>query len=362
MDRKYVLIVDHDLYYSMINSICVVRLSALGDVLMLVPLIRTLQQHLPQASISWVISRPAYDLVEGMDGVEFIVIDKPESIKDYWHFKKRLKGRCFDVLLAAQASFRANLLYPLISAKRKIGYDKLRAKDGHGWMINEQITPGNDHTLESFLKFADKLELTQKTIRWDLAISEADYAWAKAQLPQEGPILMVNPAASKPERSWVLERYLAAIHHAREKWQATVVLTGGPGSYDRLLANQISAQVPCIDLVGKTKPKQLLALISQADLMLCPDTGPSHMASAVNTPVIALHAVTSAQVSGPYLFRHLAVDYYDEAVEKILNKTQKTNVWGTHAHGENTMELIPVEVVLAKMDSVLSKSVFSTTI
>ncbi len=134
----------------MIKSICIVRLSALGDVLMLVPLVRLLQAKLPDAALTWVISRPAYDLVEGMDGVEFIVINKPNSLADYWHFKKQLAGRKFDVLLATQASFRANLLYPLIRATRKIGYDKLRAKDGHGWFISEAIKPGNDHTLDSF--------------------------------------------------------------------------------------------------------------------------------------------------------------------------------------------------------------------
>ena len=62
-----------------ITSICIVRLSALGDVLMVVPLIRTLQARFPKASITWVISRPAYDLVEGLDGVEFIVIKKPNN-------------------------------------------------------------------------------------------------------------------------------------------------------------------------------------------------------------------------------------------------------------------------------------------
>lgn len=103
----------------MIKSICIVRLSALGDVLMAVPLIRTLQANLPQAKLTWIISRPAFDLVEGMDGVEFILIDKPNSIVDYWRFKKQMKGRTFDVLLAPQASLRTNLLYPLIKAKRK---------------------------------------------------------------------------------------------------------------------------------------------------------------------------------------------------------------------------------------------------
>lgn len=334
----------------MINSICIVRLSALGDVLMLVPLVRTLQAHLPKASITWIISRPAYDLVEGLTGIEFIVIDKPNNLKDYLRFKKMMKSKAFDVLLAAQASFRANLLYACIKAKRKIGYDALRAKDGHGWFIRERIQPGNDHTLEGFLKFATALSITPPVIAWDLPIGPAAKQWA-AQYQFVQPTLIVNPAASKPERSWAIEKYIELIQYAQNNWGMKVILTGGPGEYDRVLANSILAKIACIDLVGKTKPKQLLALIQQATLVICPDTGPSHMAAAVNTPVIALHAVTSAAVSGPYLFRHFAVDVYPQAVEIILKKSLTENIWGTHVHGHEAMQLISTEMVLKQLDA-----------
>ncbi|NSL18870.1 glycosyltransferase family 9 protein [Tatlockia micdadei] len=322
---------------------------------MFVPLVRTLQANLPDAAVTWVISPPAYDLVAGMDGVEFIVINKPNNLADYWRFKKQLKGRKFDVLLASQASFRANLLYPLIRAPRKIGYDKVRAKDGHSWVINETITPGHDHTLDGFLKFASALGIEKKELRWDLPISQTDHAWARAHIPPGKPTLVVNPAASKPERSWPVERYIEVIKEAQKRWQVQVVLTGGPGGYDRTLADEILKQVECTDLVGKTKPKQLLAVISHAQAVLCPDTGPSHMGAAVGTPVVALHAVTSANVSGPYTFRHLAVDCYPEAVTTVLNKTAETTIWGTHAHGEETMKLVKVDAVLTKLESLFSK-------
>lgn len=334
----------------MIKSICIVRLSALGDVLMLVPLIRTLQTSLPKAKLTWVISRPAYDLVEGMDGVEFIVIDKPNGLNDYWRFKQRMRGRTFDVLLATQASFRANLLYACIRAVRKIGYDSVRAKDGHGWFIHETIAAGHDHTLDGFLRFADALGIEEKQIRWDLPIQDADYAWARAHLPTaSGLICLVNPAASKPERSWSAERYSEVIQFMQSTWHASVILVGGPGAYDRALGDAILQYVAVVDLIGKTKPKQLLALISVADLLLCPDTGPSHMAAAVATPVVALHAVTSADVSGPYIYRHLSVDCYPEAVRTVLKKTPETNLWGTHAHGDETMSLVTVEGVISKL-------------
>ena len=341
---------------SEITALCVVRLSALGDVLMCVPLIRTLQAHYPKASLTWVISRPAYSLVEGMDGVEFLIIDKPNRLSDYWHFKKKIEGRKFDVLLATQASFRANLLYPLIRAKRKIGYDSLRAKDGHGWFVHETIGEGRDHTLEGFLRFADALGIEKKEVRWDLPISPGDYDWAHAHLPPcSGPLILVNPAASKAERSWLLDRYIKVIQYVQSRWNAEVVLIGGPGEHDHALGEGIAKVVTVTNLIGKTKPKQLLAVISQADVLLCPDTGPSHMGVAVGTPVVALHAVTSAEVSGPYTYRHLAVDCYPMAVGQILKKTEDTNIWGTHAHGAETMALISVEAVTSQLDRVLSE-------
>ena len=350
-----------------LRSICLVRLSALGDVLMFVPLIRTLQRYCPTAKLTWVISPPAYDLVAGMDGVEFIVIDKPQNITDYWRFKQQMQGRSFDVLLAAQACYRANFLYPLIKARRKIGYDWIRAKDMHWMFVGETIAPGRDHTLEGFLKFAKALGVDQTELRWDLPINPADKQWVKAYLADEFatqlaennlavedlPVLLINPAASKPERSWFVERYVAVIKEAQSRYKMQVILTGGPTTNDRELADLILKQVHCADLVGKTKPKQLLALIQSAQLMICPDTGPSHMAAAVGTPVIALHAVTSSAVSGPYPFRHLAVDKYPEAVVQILKKSMDTVLWGTHAHGKESMRLVEVHEVLSKMEEVL---------
>ena len=347
------------------RSICLVRLSALGDVLMFVPLIRTLQRYLPNTKLTWVVSPPAYDLVAGMDNVEFVVIQKPRTLGDYWQFKKTMQGRTFDVLLAAQACCRANLLYPLIRAHRKIGYDWLRAKDLHRLFVKESILPGRDHTVDGFLKFAQAIGIDTPDLRWDLPIDVVDSQWVKERLSTSlttdnhpidisRPILLVNPAASKPERSWLVGRYVAVIKEAQSRWKMNVILTGGPTTYDRELADQIIQQVPCIDWVGKTKPKQLLALIQQARLMICPDTGPSHMATAVGTPVIALHAVTNPEVSGPYSYRHLVVDCYPKALLEVLKKTDTTTPWGTHVHGMQSMQLIPVADVLMKMHEVLA--------
>jgi heptosyltransferase I len=116
----------------------------------------------------------------------------------------------------------------------------------------------------------------------------------------------------------------------------------------------ITAAVPeVINLIGQTKPNQLLALIAAADCVLCPDTGPSHMAAAVGTPVIALHAVTNADISGPYPFRHLTVNAYPEAVEQVFGQTVAECVWGRHVHGFVAMHLVGVSAVKERLQQVL---------
>src|SRR5512145_1082757 len=101
---------------STINSICIVRLSALGDVTHMLPVIHTLKSHMPEIKITWVIGKVEHKLLGHLPGVEFIVFDKKNGIKEYLNIRKQLGNRSFDVLLLMQLSLRANLLSWVIRA------------------------------------------------------------------------------------------------------------------------------------------------------------------------------------------------------------------------------------------------------
>ena len=338
------------------KSICIIRLSALGDVLMLVPLIRALQRAYPKAEITWIISKPAYDLVKDIEAIDFVVIPKPKRFRDYLSFKRQMKDQHFDVLLATQASLRANLLIACVKAKVKIGYDKLRANDGQRFFTNKSIEPGKDHTLEGFLKFAKALNIDDLDVRFDIPILPAEMDWVSAlNIGSKRPLVLVNPAASKPERSWQAHQYAELIKYLKAKKHAQVFLTGGPTPADDELSKAIN-QLISVDrnLVGQTKPKQLLALIKTADLMICPDTGPSHMASAVSTPVIALHAVTNPNISGPYGSLDRVINCYPEALSQFKNKTPEQVSWGTQVHDTRAMALVGLDAVLKRVDEFLN--------
>jgi heptosyltransferase I len=299
-------------------------------------------------------------LVKTIDNIEFIIIDKPQSLWDYWQLKKLFSNYNFDVLLAAQASMRTNLIYPLIQAKRKIGYDKIRGKEGHGWFINERISFKTAHTLEGFMQFAEHLGANVSEVIWDLPLEPDATKWVQEFLDGQhlnaGPIVILNAAASKPERTWSLDGYIQVIRHLQDQYHANVILCGGPSELDKKLAKEIQLQMKVLDLVGKTKLPQLLALVARADLVLCPDTGPSHMAAALNTPVIALHAVTRPEISGPYGQLDHVINGYEKA-KAILTPSRKkpTNKdWFSKVHDPKAMSFVKLDEVKAKIATILA--------
>jgi heptosyltransferase I len=340
-----------------IKRICIVRLSALGDVCLVVPLVRTLQRNFPEAQITWIIGEAAHQLVEGLDGVEFIVVDKGRPLATW----RVLRKRTFDALLAAQASFRAHLLLPAIRAPVRIGFDSARAKDLHGWFVNRRIPAGEQHLLDSFLSFASALGAKERVIEWRLPIAESDHAFARANLPGDNVTwLAVNPMASKPERNWLPDRYAAVMNHAVASWDWKVVLTGGRGATEAALTSQVLAAVKrkgaVTNLVGKTTPKQLAAILARAHALLGPDTGPVHIATAMGTPVIGLYAVAPSKLSGPYLSRELVIDLFPLAVRMILNKDPADVPWGTRVHTQKAMELIQVDDVIGKLFTLVKQA------
>ena len=105
-----------------------------------------------------------------------------------------------------------------------------------------------------------------------------------------------------------------------------------------------------VDLVGQTNLKQLLALIGEASLVLAPDTGPTHMATIVGTPVIGLYAHHNPARTGPYLCRDYVVSVYQELVEQETGKPLAELSWRTRLKDPEAMRKITSEQVIAAFD------------
>ncbi|HWS77921.1 MAG TPA: glycosyltransferase family 9 protein, partial [Thermomonas sp.] len=277
------------------RSICLLRLSALGDVTHVLPLLRTLRKAWPDTEVTWVIGKGEHRLLDGLPGVRFIEYDKKSGIAGMRAVRRQC-GTRFDALLQLQVSARANLLSAFIPARRRIGYDRSRSKDGHGLFINERIPdrPGI-HVLDAIGSFAEPLGLRRDEVIWDLPVPEEAHAWAQAQWTDDGRrTLMISPCSSHILRNWRAARFAALADHAvAQGWR--VVLCGGRSTLERDTGDAILAamQATALDLIGKDTLKQLPALLARADLLVTPDSGPMHIANAMGSKVLGLHAASN---------------------------------------------------------------------
>jgi heptosyltransferase I len=342
-------------------SICLLRLSAIGDVCHAVPVVRALQGYWPQARITWVIGALEARLVGDLPGVEFIIFDKAQGWRAYRDLRHRMMGRRYDVLLHMQVAIRASAASLLIPARIRLGFDRARAKDGQWLFTNAQIASRpREHVLESFLGFLDALGVPHPELRWDIPLPPGARAFAAAQLPGDVPVLAISPCSSARlhnYRNWSAERYAAVADHAAERHGMRVVLTGGPTALEREYAEAICAQASCapLNLIGQTDLKQLLAVLDRATVLVSPDSGPAHMATAVGTPVIGLYATSNPGRTGPYLSRRWTVDRYAEALRADAGKDVEEVAWGRRVRDPRAMERITVADVMERLDVLLAE-------
>ena len=140
------------------RSVCILRLSAIGDACHVVPIVRTLQQAWPATQLSWIIGRSEARLMRLLDGVEFITVDKRASLAGLAALRRELAARRFEVLLHMQLALRASLVASCVPARVKLGFDLARAREAQWLFTNARIAPRTrEHVLDSFFGFSEAL-------------------------------------------------------------------------------------------------------------------------------------------------------------------------------------------------------------
>lgn len=343
------------------DAICVIRLSAIGDTCHAVPVVRALQAAWPRTRITWIIGKVEHALLAGLEGVEFVVLDKRKGWAGYRAVRRALRGRRFPLLLHMHASWRANVVSLLVSADTRLGFDQARARD-YQWLFCNARLPATprQHVMDGLFEFAEAVGVERGEPRWDIPISHADRAFAAAHIHGTRPALIISPCTGqrfRNYRNWRVERYAAVADYAADRYGAVTILTGGPTALEAQYGRDIAARVstPVTNLIGQTTLKQLLALIARATVVLCPDSGPAHMATTVATPVVGLYATSNRYRTGPYASQDLVVDKYPEAVERELGKRVEELRWGERVRNPDAMDLIAVDDVTARLDRVFAR-------
>ncbi len=271
--------------------------------------------------------------------------------------KLKFRETHFDVLLQMQYSFRANRAAWKINASNRIGFDKKRSREFHGYRLTHRVASiEKQHVLDSFMEFLIPLGITEKVLEWNIPVSNRDKEIVKSVVKNNKLNVIISPFSSVIHKNWSNQKYAKIIDYLAEKYQANIILCGGPSKFEIETSLKIEnlAHFKVNNYTGKDTLKQLYALLKIVDLVISPDSGPMHMANAAGTPVIGLHAATTAKRSGPYNYQYLVIDSFELAAEKYLNKSADQIRWGGQVDDKNTMDIITIDQVKEKIDLALN--------
>ncbi len=342
-------------------SLCILRLSAIGDVCHTLAVVQAIQRQYPDAEIIWIIGKTEAMLMQDLPNVKLVPFDKKSGWKGIFTIWKQLAHKRFDFLLNMQTAFRASILSLGIKADKKIGFNKDRAREMQWLFTNQKVEQTTSpHVLDGQMMFAKAIGVTNLTPKWQLPISMETVEKAKQWLDPMRKNVVISPCSSKAEKDWLIERY-ADIANWLIAQNINVILVGSPTKRELEMTACIQQLAPNVqNLVGKTSLKEFAALLKLADLVISPDTGSAHIASIQDTPVIGLYAIHNPRRTAPYNDQQHVISAYDEAVQDYYGKPWQVLPWVTKAKsktGENLMARISVESVRQKIVEILQISV-----
>jgi len=344
------------------EKITVLRLSAIGDVLMLLPAVRLLKKCYPETQIDWLIDKPIASLLSEVKEINVVPLNKPRSIGDYWHLNKQWRKKNTGQLISFQTSLVSNLVMRLLPADHRFGFGKPYSREGHHLFVDTAYPlPKNRHQVEIFFALAQKFAGLTGTINISaedlkLPVNVIDTNWAKEQLKSNQQWIAINPMASTQEKTWATENYITLIDELQKNHpEYQIILTGGASEKEMTLNKVIQTQTKsnCLNLVGQTTLTQLAAILQQVNLLIAPDTGPLHLANAVATPMIGLYAVTRPEYIGPYHQQQHCINKYPQAAKQFMQSSAEQLPWQKKIPSLDAIQLISVQHVLDKINTLL---------
>lgn len=299
-------------------EVCIVMLSALGDAVHVLPVVNALKRAWPDTRITWLIQPLPHGLVRGHPAVDrFVLFHRrkgPGAWRSFRDAAVQLRDRRFELVLALQVYAKAGLLTALTRADVKLGFDRARARDLN-WLVTNDRIPAHpvQHVQDQYFEFVEHLGIDPEPVEWRVPVSEADRSAQRSFFDGlDRPACAVVVGTSKREKNWTPEGYAAVLDALDADFGMRPVLVGGPSSVERELADGILARTSArvIDTLGDDL-RRLVWTLDGAPLVISPDTGPLHLARALDTPVVGLYGYTNPKRYGPYRkYEELVVDGY----------------------------------------------------
>ena len=334
------------------REIAIVMLSALGDAVHVLPVVNALKRTWPQSRITWVIQPVPHQLVNGHENVDEFVLFRRRRGADAWRsyveLSRTLGDRRFDLLINLQVYLKAGLITSVMKADVKLGFDRRRARDMN-WLFTTHRIPARPtgHVQDQYFEFLEHLGIDPRPVEWRLRITPEERAAQREYFAAfDRPVAGVVVGTSKLEKNWAPERYARLLEALEIDFGMQPVLLGGPAPAERAAAERVmrETRARAVDALADDV-RRLLWLLDGSALVISPDTGPLHIARALDRPVVGLYGYTNPKRYGPYQRPEQVVDGYARFAGEDYSLSQKYRADG--------MDRVSVEMVLAGVQRVL---------
>lgn len=337
------------------TQIAILRLSALGDCINAFGIVGLLAKA--DINVHFITDKKFCSVFQDAKGIPLCNLHgislKNGKIKELLKLHKELKEFKFDALLNMQTSIKASLVSLCIKAHDKYGYDKQRSREGQCFFVNKKIHASPDpHVISGFLEFAKAIGIENPKPYWDFKITKEEQTIALKHFKKD-KIFLLSPASAKAYKNWNIDGYVQTVNYMHTLG-FEIGLIGDNSKICLDLCSNIEKKInfKVENLAGKTNLRELLVLISCAKLMVSPDSGPMHMASALNIPVVGLFAIHNEKRVGPYNFMDLNVSVYEKHASAEL---KNSNIpWRYRVKNEHAMNDISFEMVKKAIDRAIS--------
>ena len=302
-----------------LQTVLIVKLSSIGDVVHALPVASALKQSFPHLRITWAVERWTAVLVEGHPAVDRVVVFPtmvkwPEHVgrwrADFCAALSALRDERYDVALDLQGLARSAMVSWLSRAPIRIA--RAGQREGAHLVSDAVPLPAREiHAVDEYLEVARSLGATVAPAQFALPVraearDSVDQLLTAHGVSAARPLIVISPSASVRWREWPLERWRAVVDALAER--GTVIIIGERA---RSAAHRglIQGAPSAVDLTGQTTLAEVVALIERAALLLAPDTGSAHVAVALGVPVLEVLGPTSSRRAGPYRPPALAISH-----------------------------------------------------
>jgi heptosyltransferase I len=303
-----------------LDRVCIVMMSAVGDAVHVLPILNNLKRHAPESRVTWVLQPGPAALVRGHRQIdEIILFDRSKGWRAFTDARRELATRQFDLVLDFQVYFKAGIVTSFTRAPVKLGFDRARARDLNWLFTTHRIPPhAPQHVQDQYLEFLAALGLPNEEVTWDIGPWPEERPWQRSFFERlERPAAAIVVATSKPQKDWLPERWAEVADILFHDFGLEPVLVGGRTE------RELAAERVIIER-ARHKPtsalgsglRNLVGILDGSALVLAPDTGPLHIAVALDRPVVSLMGYTNPKRTGPYRrFHDLIVDAYGDPGE-----------------------------------------------